>query len=204
MKQKTLNMLTQVQQWWHEYWLFRWTIANVIGWNSGLILAGILIWLIGFPGMLLSGVVITGGLAIAQAWCLFTKEEMPLRYKWSIYSSLAGGIAIFPAGVFILLGFFNLWLALILAALVFSGILSLVQSFVLVAMLDDNAYLWIPVNILAGIITAIITVPILQSPIPLLFSPASVVFGLITGKLLMRWMNTTEELFLAETGNPQN
>jgi len=57
---------------------------------------------------------------------------------------------------------------------------------------------------LAGIVTAIITVPILQSPIPLLFSPASVVFGLITGKLLMRWMNTTEELLRAETENPQN
>lgn len=188
MKQKTYHAFDRLQYWWRQYWLLRWVIANIIGWTAGLVIATTGIRLFGVVGALLSGALFGIGLSLPQAWILFPVDEMRSRYKWIFYSAVGGFFGIFPAGILSITGIFNLWLAAILTGAMFGGIWGLLQSIVLVQLLGERAYLWIPMCMFAGAVSAILTIPILFTGIPLLFSPATIAFSLMTGWLMLRWI----------------
>jgi len=189
MKQKTVHNLEKIRYWWQEYWLLRWSVANIIGWAGALLLSAMMVRLFGFGGAFLAGAFFGFGLSLPQAWILFSADEMATRRKWIIYSAIGGFFGAFPAGILSIIGIFNIWIAALLMGAMFGGIWGLLQSFVLVPVLGDDAYLWIAVCLVAGALSALLTVPILLTPIPLLFSPATIVFSLISGHFILRWMN---------------
>lgn len=189
MKQKTQNIFDKLQYWWRHYWLVRWVIANIIGWASGLVIATTGIRLFALPGAILSGALFGLGLSLPQAWILFSGDERDNRQKWILYSAIGGFFGVFPVGFLSIIGIFNLWIAALLMGMVFGGIWGLLQSLVLLPLLGERAYLWIPMCMLAGAVSALFSVPILATAIPLLFSPATIVFSLMTGWLMLRWMD---------------
>lgn len=163
-------------------------MMTVLGGAISLLVSALFVWLIGGFGALLSGAIIGAGLGIGQAWILFTPEETILRRQWVLYSAWGGFFGIFPAFFLAITSIFNIWLGAFLVGCAFAGLLGLLQSFVLVKLLGERAYLWIMMCLFAGGFSAMLSVPILQTRIPLLCSPTLVIFGLCTGWLLLRWM----------------
>lgn len=152
-------------------------------------ISALFVWMLGGLGAIFSGAIIGAGLGIGQAWILFTADENPLRRQWILTSAIGGFLGMFPAIILAITSIFNIWIAAFLVGFAFAGLLGLLQSIVLVKLLGEQAYLWIPMSLFAGGFSAMLSVPILQTPIPLLCSPTLLVFALFTGWLMLRWMN---------------
>ena len=173
---------------WHKYWLLRWVIVTTLGGTISLLLSALFVWLTGGFGALLSGAIIGAGLGIGQAWILFTLEENDFRKQWILYSACGGFFGMFPAFFLSVTSIFSVWLGAFLIGFAFAGLLGFLQSFILVKLLGERAFLWIVMCLFAGGLSAMLSVPILQTRIPLLCSPTLPVFALLTGWLLVRWM----------------
>lgn len=167
-------------------------LANYVGVALAGIVASLFVWLTGGFGALLSGSLIGSILGVAQAFILFTKDEVSIRKQWILYSAIGGFLAVFPAFVLSIASIFNIWIGAFLIGSAFAGLLGLLQSFVLVKLLGERAYLWIGMCVLAGGLSAMLSVPILQSRIPLLCSPSLLFFAVLTGWLILRWMPPTK------------
>ena len=177
---------------WDDYWLLRWVLATMLGGAVAGIITALFVWLAGGFGALLSGALMGSILGIAQALILFTKDAQAIRKQWVIYSAIGGFFGIFPAIALSVVSIFNIWIGVFLIAGAFAGLLGLLQSLILVKLLDGYAYLWIGMCIFAGGFSAMLSVPILQSRIPLLCSPTLAIFGVLTGCLLLGWMTPTK------------
>ncbi|MEM9954085.1 MAG: hypothetical protein AAF846_20920 [Chloroflexota bacterium] len=180
---------TTIYHWWQTYFLLRWIVANLLGWILGLTMLTVILWLFGGFGSLFIGAGLGLGIGLPQAWILFTPHEMPRRRKWIIYSVVGGFFAVFPVGALAVIALFNVWLAGVLIGLAFGGILGLMQSFVFTSLLGDEAYYWILVSIVASILASLAMVVTFYLPLPIIASPATILYALITGWQLQKWMN---------------
>lgn len=175
---------------WHKHWLLRWSVVHALALPLALLIAAMMLWLLGWLGALFSGALMGLTIGTAQAWILFGRDDFQLARRWAFYSAMGGFFGAFPAAFLAIVGLFNLALGIFLIGAAFSALLGLLQSIVLVSLLDERAYLWIPTCLLAGGIAAWLTVPFIRWGLPVCLSPGFLVFGLITGYLLLRWMNT--------------
>ena len=160
---------------------------HILAWSFALLVTALFIWLTGTIGAILAGALVGLFIGIAQAWMLFNADEMQQRRRWLLVSSLGGFLGLFPAVAIGLITFFNLWLGIFLIGLMFGAVFGLLQAVYLVQLLDDFAYLWIPVCMLACGLGALLTVPMLTTGLPIFLSPGSIVFALLTGSILSRW-----------------
>ncbi|MGB7337284.1 MAG: hypothetical protein WBC91_00215 [Phototrophicaceae bacterium] len=186
-KQQLNHMLHTAQRWWDTYFLLRWVIANMLGWVLGLLSLSLMLWLFGWIGALSIGAWLGIGLGLPQAWILFPDEERANRRQWVLYSALGGFFAVFPAAILSVIGIFNTWIAAILIGVCFGGIFSGCQTIALHQSLGDDAFRWIPIGILSAVSAALMIVLTLVTPIPILASPATIIYALITGWQLQQW-----------------
>lgn len=186
----TIQRLRQLlHQLWLEYWLLRWVIGTVIGWQLGVLLAVFVLWLFGAWGVLLVGALIGVGVGTGQAWILFAgiDNSQQERMRWILLSALGGLCGTFPAGVLALTGIFNLWIAALLVGGCFAALVGGLQVIYLLRWLDMRAYLWIGVCALGGMLSAGVTLLLSGWGVPLWLSPGSVLFGVVTGVVMLRW-----------------
>lgn len=173
---------------WHKHWLLRWTVANIFGWSIALFIAAIFIWLFGAIGALLSGAIIGCLIGIVQAWILFTSQEMRHRRNWILFSTGGGFLGIFPATVIAIVSLLNTWLGAFLVGVAFCSLLGGLQAIYLVRLIDERAYMWIPLCAIAGGFASLLTVPLLTLGLPIFFSLGSIIYALLTGFVLLRWL----------------
>src|SRR5689334_3181759 len=92
-----------------ESLLFRWVIANMVGWTIGLIAGGYLIRLPNLPTICFPLVCLIGGFAgacVGGAQWFTLRQSYNLNRRWIIYSFIGAAIATLPAyfvGVFLFL-----------------------------------------------------------------------------------------------------
>ncbi|MEL6306963.1 MAG: hypothetical protein AAFR81_21085 [Chloroflexota bacterium] len=178
------QLLTQT---WLEYWLLRWVVANSLAWLFGMILAVAGVWLLGAWGALIAGAVLGASIGTGQAWILFTDDDRIHRHRWILLSAIGGFCGAFPAAALSLVGFVSGGLAALLVGGMFAGILGGLQSLLLVKLMDERGYLWIPICILGGALSAWLSLLVSSWGIPIALSPGSWLFALLTGMLILRW-----------------
>lgn len=187
-KHKSINTTWHtIQHWWRTYFLLRWVLANMLGWMLGLLLLSVMLWFFGWLGALFVGAGIGAGIGLPQAWVIFPADEAQNRRKWVFCSVVGGFFAVFPVVGLAIIGLFNLWIASALIGLAFGGIFGLLQSFVLQPMLNEDAYRWVLVSMLAGMIASVSMLITVYTPLPIIASPATLLYALITGWQLEKW-----------------
>ncbi|MGJ3241259.1 MAG: hypothetical protein ACFE0Q_21305 [Anaerolineae bacterium] len=178
---------------WRNHWLLRWVLMHMLGWGLGLMAGAVVIGLLGGVGVLIAGAVFGMVWAIPVAWVLFVTQAKRARHRWVIYSGLGVWFASLPALILTIIGLFNLWLAGLLIGMLTGALLGAMQALVLRTPIGEHVYLWVLVQMLAGGVAGVLTVLVLRTPIPLLCSPAIIVFALINGGLMRRWLRASDQ-----------
>jgi len=184
----------QFREIWHNYFWLRWAIIHMVMWQLALLMAAFLWWVLGGWGVLMSGAAVGAIIGVGQSWLLFTPDEQPLRYRWVSFSGIGGFLGMFPAGILALVGVFQLTLAAFLVGAAFAGVLGILQALILASLLDDRAYLWVPMSAFAGGLALVCLVPLVRWGVPLCLSPGFLLFGLFTGGLLSRWLDADDKM----------
>ena len=169
--------------------LLRWTFANLVGWALGLYLGGVMLGIVGsILGVVGGGAVV--GMIVGLAQWLVLK---PPDKRWLLVSAAGGGAAALPAylsGVALIagpaVGYF-------IVGAVYGGVFSAAQW---LAMSHNNAGWWVGVNTLAGGLCGCLTLGFNPLGLPVWLSPGPVVFGLLTGYVLMQLKDEDDEMAL--------
>ena len=175
------------------YFLFRWTLANMLGWSLGFFLGGLLLSALGgIVGVLLGGVVVGALVGIGQ-WLILRRETNWANARWALVSAVGGGLATIPAylsGVTLIagpsIGYFVI-------GAVYGGIFGTLQWLILRAPYDDLAVLWLIANVIGGGLCGCLTMTVNPLRLPVFCSIGPVAFGLITGYTLLYLHRETSE-----------
>lgn len=165
-----------------RYFLLRWTIANMVGWSLGLFLGSVVLQLIGGIVGLLIGGLVAGGIAGYCQWWVLQLSLHWLERRWIFYSALAGFLAAFPAFLLGFLSIFNMGFAGFIIGGLFGGLVGALQGFVIRYEFDHVLMMWGIANVLAGAICGSLILVFL----PIICIPGPLLYGLITGWMLLR------------------
>jgi hypothetical protein len=167
--------------------LLRWTLANVAGWALGLFLGGVILGIVGsILGVVVGGALCGTVVGLAQ-WLVLRLPDK----RWLLVSAVGGGLAALPAylsGVTLIAGPV---IAYTIVGAVYGGLFGGAQWF---ALRHAEAGWWVAINALAGGLCGGLTLGFNPLGLPVLLSPGPVVFGLLTGVVLLRLSDDGAEI----------
>jgi hypothetical protein len=167
------------------HFLFRWTLANILGWSLGFFLGGLLLNALGgIIGVVLGGSIVGALVGLVQ-WFVLRHEADWVDSRWAIFSAVGGGLGTIPAyvaGVTLIagpvMGYFVI-------GAVYGGIFGTLQWLILRAQYTDLAWLWIVTATAGGGLCGCLTMTVNPLRLPVFCSFGPVAFGLITGYTLL-------------------
>ena len=165
--------------------MLRWLLANVLGWALGLFLGGVALRVVGsILGVLLGGAVTGVVVGVAQAFVLRADR------RWWVVSAVGGGLAALPAYVSGITLIAGPVLGYFVIGAVYGAIFGAAQW---VALRHESGGWWVAVNGLAGGLCGCLTLGFNPLGLPLVCSLGPVVFGLLTGVVLLNLWETEED-----------
>lgn len=165
--------------------LLRWTLANLVGWALGLYLGSLFLSIIGSILGVLVGGAVAGGVVGAAQWLTLRPDDR----RWLLVSALGGGLAALPAylsGITLIAG---PGVGYFIVGAVYGAIFGAAQW---LAWRTDAGW-WIGINALAGGLCGCLTLGFNPLGLPVICSPGPVVFGLLTGCVVLRLKATAGE-----------
>jgi hypothetical protein len=170
--------------------LLRWVLANVAGWSLGLYLGSLaLSWVGGIVGLLLAGAVAGLLAGTAQTLALRGQWTISLR-RWALLSTAGGALAALPVFLALPALIVGRGTALTIMGALFGLIFGLVQTSALRGG-QDRVLLWALANLFGGGLCALLSPGGIITGIPVCCTPGPVLFGLVTGGVLLTWLRAS-------------
>ena len=191
------NILSLLVAIWRDYWLLRWTLANMVGWTLALVTAVLCLQFFGLIGALMGGALAGAIVAFAQSLFLPQIKAWPVtRKQWVLWSAFGGALATVPVYLLGFIALFHAQIGLFFMGGMFGGIVGALQFRLLNYEYDDAALWWVLASIGGGMLCAPLTITSV-SIFPIIGSLGPVVFGLITGWAIIT-MNRSQIEYEAE------
>ena len=185
------NILASLLNIWRDYWLLRWTLANMVGWSLALVAAVLCLQFFGLIGALLGGALAGAIVAFAQAFFLPQIKTWPVtRKQWVMWSAVGGLLATIPVYLLGFIALFHAQIGLFLMGGMFGGIVGAMQFRLLNYEYEDAALWWVLASIGGGMLCAPLTFTSVNI-FPIIGSLGPVVFGLLTGWAIIK-MNESQ------------
>lgn len=173
-----------------RYFLLRWTLANIVGWSTGLYVGSLALMVIGgLPGLLMAGLLtglIAGGAQVAVLRDSATGSPRYLFRRWIIFSTIGGMCAAIPVFIsgFTLVAGRGIGFALMGA--VFGSCFGWVQALALRHQ-PDFTLVWVLANVFSGSLCALFSFSGFPVMLPIFCTLGPVLFGVVTGYTLLQW-----------------
>jgi hypothetical protein len=170
---------------WRQYWLLRWTVANMVGWSLALVTAVLLLQLFGLGGALVGGASAGAIAACAQSFMLRQMKTWAVtRRHWILSGALGGALATLPVYLLGFVALFHAQIGLLMMGAMFGGIVGAVQYYALNETYGELALWWVLACLIGGMLCAPLTFTTTLL-LPVIGSLGPVVFGLCTGWALI-------------------
>ncbi len=194
-QQRVRIVLNMTQQLFQQSWLLRWTLANIIGWSVGLLLAALLLTHFGIVGALTSGAAAGIIVGVLQAAALKTHPAWQFNFRaWVWHSCLGGAAATVPIYLLAFGLLLNFNLTLLLMGAIFGTIQASLQARLLWHIFYERAVWWVFASAIGGAVCAPLSLSASSLWLPICFSPGPVLFGIITGSILMKLFAFNQDL----------
>jgi hypothetical protein len=176
---------------WRERFMFRWTLANTLGWSAGLLMgATTSSTLGGLPGVFLGGI-ICGAIAGWGQFLALRGFDLDIDRRWIVLSAIGGGLAIIPTGIAAIALFVGARFGLAIMGATFGLCMGLMQSAAF-AFPEDAIVMWGLANLLAGSLCSVFTLTGVPFNLPVICTLGPVTFGTITGFALIKIVRESE------------
>jgi hypothetical protein len=181
----------EINRLWRERFVFRWTLANTLGWSAGLLMgATTSSTLGGLPGVLLGGI-ICGAIAGWGQFLALRGFDLEIDRRWIVLSAIGGGLAIIPTGIAAIALVVGAHFGLAMMGATFGLCVGLMQSAAF-AFPEDAIVMWGLANLLAGGLCSVFTLTGVPFNLPVICTLGPVTFGAITGFALIKIVRESE------------